>query len=354
MYPRVNINIDNLIANTKKMVDLAKQNHIDYVMAIVKVFAGDINIIKEIINTGITHIGDSRIQNLKKFQSLTLPKLLVRIPMLSEVKSVIEYSDMSLNSELKTIVSLNEEAKKQNKKHEIIIMFDLGDLREGYYYSHSFINDINKILKLENIIIKGIGTNLTCYGGLVPNREILSRLVEVKHTIETNTNIHLDIISGGNSSSVNLFGTNEIPKEINSLRLGESIFFGKESSYSTYIAGFNHKNFSLEAEIIEVKTKPSYPEGNTSINSFGEEVEIEDKGLMKRAILAIGKQDVILENLQPVDTNIEIIGGSSDHLILDITNTDYKLGDIIEFNVNYPGLLHLMNSNYVYKNYLKK
>jgi predicted amino acid racemase len=109
--------------------------------------------------------------------------------------------------------------------------------------------------------------------------------------------------------------------------------------------------FSFEAEIIECKVKPSYPDGDISINSFGETVEIEDKGLMKRAILAIGKQDVILENLFPIDEKVKIIGGSSDHLILDVTDTDYKVGDIIEFNLNYPGLLHLMNSPYVNRNY---
>ena len=353
MYPRININIKNLVENTKKMVDFAKQNHIDYVMAIVKVFAGDINIVKEIVNSGVTHIGDSRLQNLKKFQSLKIPKVLVRIPMISEVKDVIKYCDLSLNSELETTIALNEQAKKQNKKHEIIIMFDLGDLREGYYYSRSFINDILKIKKLENIIIKGIGTNLTCYGGLVPNEEILLRLIKVKNTIENKTEINLKLISGGNSSTVSLFGKDQIPKEINSLRLGESIFFGKETSYSTEIAGFNHNNFILEAEIIECKTKPSFPEGKTSINAFGKKIKIEDKGPMKRAILAIGKQDVILENLQPIDSKISIIGGSSDHLIMDISDTKYKLGDIIKFKVNYPGLLHLMNSNYVYKNYIK-
>ncbi|MFW5889257.1 MAG: alanine/ornithine racemase family PLP-dependent enzyme [Bacillota bacterium] len=353
MYPRININIPNLVDNTKKMVDFAKKNKIDYVMAIVKVFAGDINIVKALVDTGITHIGDSRIKNLIKFQSLEIPKVLVRIPMLSEIKDVIKFSDMSLNSELNTIIALNDEAKKQNKKHEIIIMFDLGDLREGYYHSQNYMDDIYKIAKLKNIIVKGIGTNLTCYGGLIPNKEILSRLIKVKDTIENKTKIKLDFISGGNSSTVSLFDKDQIPNGINSLRIGEAIFFGKETAYSTKIPGFFHNNFIFEAEIIECKIKPSFPEGKTSINSFGEKTDIKDKGYMKRALLAIGKQDVLLNNLTPKDSKISIIGGSSDHLILDITATNYKLGDIIKFSINYPGLLHLMNSNYVYKNYIK-
>ncbi|MDA3932646.1 MAG: alanine/ornithine racemase family PLP-dependent enzyme [Tenericutes bacterium] len=349
MYPRIVINTKNILENSRKMVALAKDNHIDYVMAIVKVFSGHFDFIDELIKTGITHIGDSRIQNLKKLNKISLPKILVRIPMLSETSEVVQYSDISLNSELETIKKLNDDAKKANKKHQIILMFDLGDLREGYYHSQDYLKDIEEILKLENINLLGIGTNLTCYGGLVPGKEILNRLVKIKNKIEAHFNMRLKIISGGNSSTVTLFGKNEIPKEINSLRLGESIFFGKETSYSKDIQGFNHDNYVLEAEIIECKMKPSFPEGKTSINSFGEKVDIEDKGMMKRAICAIGKQDVILNNLSPIDANISVIGGSSDHLILDVTNTEYKVGDIISFNVNYPGLLHLMNSDYVYK-----
>jgi len=351
MYPRININLEKLKENCLLMKKQAKKNGIDIIMPVVKVVAGDLKVAQVFIECGFEYICDSRIENLKLYQKLNAKKVLLRLPSPSEIEDVITYSDLSLNSEIKTVISLNHAAKSQNKKYEIIFMFDLGDLREGIFYKDNFYEDIKTILNLENIVLKGIGTNLTCYGGVVPSRNILNRLVKIKEDIENNFNIHLDIISGGNSSSVFLFDKNEIPKEINSLRIGEAIFFGKETSYSTLIPGFNNQIFTLEAEIIECKTKPSFPDGEMSINSFGEKVEIEDKGLMKRAILAIGKQDVQLNNIFPIDKRIEIIGGSSDHLILDVTNTNYEVGDIIEFEVNYPGLLHLMNSPYINRNY---
>jgi predicted amino acid racemase len=351
MYPRININLEKLKENCQLMKKCAKENGIEKIMPVVKVVAGDLKVAKVFVDSGFEYICDSRIENLKMYQKFDVKKVLLRLPSLSEIDDVITYSDLSLNSEINTVISLNDAAKMVNKKYEIIFMFDLGDLREGIFYKDNYYEDIKTILKLENIVLKGIGTNLTCYGGVVPNRNILNRLVKIKKDIENNFNIHLDIISGGNSSSVFLFGKNEIPKEVNSLRIGEAIFFGKETSYSTLIPGFNYQVFTLEAEIIECKTKPSFPDGEMSINSFGEKVEIEDKGLMKRAILAIGKQDVQLNNIFPIDKRIEIIGGSSDHLILDVTNTDYKIGDIVEFEVNYPGLLHLMNSPYIKRNY---
>ena len=351
MYPRININLEKLKKNCLLMKKYAKENGIEKIMPVVKVAAGDLNVAKVFVDCGFEYICDSRIENLKLYSKFNVKKVLLRLPSLSEIDDVITYSDLSLNSEIRTVISLNDAAKKQNKKYEIIFMFDLGDLREGVFYKDSYYEDIKTILNLKNIVLKGIGTNLTCYGGVVPSRNILNRLVKIKEDIESSFNIRLDLISGGNSSSVFLFGKNEIPKEVNSLRLGEAIFFGKETSYSTLIPGFNYQVFTLETEIIECKTKPSFPDGEMSINSFGEKVEIEDKGLMKRAILAIGKQDVQLNNIFPIDKRIEIIGGSSDHLILDVTNTDYKVGDILEFDLNYPGLLHLMNSPYIKRNY---
>ncbi|MCK5731950.1 MAG: alanine/ornithine racemase family PLP-dependent enzyme [Tenericutes bacterium] len=352
MYPRIIINQKELVENTNTILDMARNNNIPYVTTVVKAFAGDTTILNTLKEAGIVCIGDSRIQNLRLYKSLGFHhQMLLRIPMISEVEDVIKYSDISLNSELTVIKALNEESLRQNKKHAILIMFDLGDLREGIYYKSDYISTINEILKLDNIIVKGIGTNLTCYGGLVPSKEIFERLINIKNNIENSCNIKLEIISGGNSSSVTLFDKNIIPKEINHLRLGESILFGKETSYSNQIDGLHHDVFSFEAEIIELKEKPSYPDGEISINSFGLEPDIEDKGQMRRAILAVGKQDTILENITPFDKNISIIGGSSDHLILDVTKGNYIVGDIIGFEINYPALVHLMNSDYITKYY---
>lgn len=335
--------------NIEYMQRLANENGIPNITFVIKAFAGNKGIIKVLEETNLHSIGDSRIHNLKQYESINRSKMLLRIPMISETKDVLQYSDISLQSELSVIKALNQEAKKQNKKHNILIMFDLGDLREGIYYKDDYIPIIQKIQAMKFIQIKGIGTNLTCYGGLVPDETILNRLIDIKHKIEANCHINLEMISGGNSSSVTLFGTNKIPQEINHLRLGESILFGKETSYSTDLPNMHHDVFELQAEIIECKQKPSIPDGTTSINSFGEVPEIEDLGIMTRIILAIGKQDLILSNITPKDKDLILLGGSSDHLILATKQNKYRVGDIISFEINYPALVHLMSSDYVQK-----
>src|SRR5699024_5124224 len=120
-------------------------------------------------------------------------KMLLRIPMLSELEDVVNYSDISLNSELKTIESLSNIAMKKNKVHNIILMVDLGDLREGYFNKEELYQAIERALELKGIKVIGLGTNLSCYGGVIPEEENLSKLVNFTETVENKFNIKLDI-----------------------------------------------------------------------------------------------------------------------------------------------------------------
>ncbi len=350
MYPRLVINIKKLCKNAEIILSLCQKNNISSCFLVTKVLAGNVRITKSLAPLGFSHIADSRITNLKKYKDISLPKVLLRSPTKNEIKNVILYTDVSLESELATIYNLNEEAKQQNKIHKIILMFDLGDLREGILISDDYIKFVNDILKLTNINLWGIGTNLTCYGGIIPTKEHLSQLIKIKENIENFFNISIPIISAGNSSFIYLLDE-KIPKQINNLRIGEAIYFGHETSYYQKIASMYQDAFTLEAQLIEVKTKPSLPIGLKGKNAFLEIPQITNQGIMLRGIAAIGRQDVYEKNLFPINKNIKIIGASSDHLILDLTNTNYKLGDIISFRINYPGLLQLMTSKYITKNY---
>ena len=109
----------------------------------------------------------------------------------------------------------------------------------------------------------------------------------------------------------------------------------------------------MKGEIIEIKEKNSVPNGNIGYDAFGRIPKFEDKGIIKRAIIALGRQDVAPEDLIPLDEGIEILGASSDHMLLELTPRaeDYKIGDIVSFSLNYVALLNVMNSPYVHKEY---
>ncbi len=135
----------------------------------------------------------------------------------------------------------------------------------------------------------------------------------------------------------------------NNLRLGEAILLGRETSYGEKLINTYEDAFTFEAQIIEIYDKPSKPEGLIGVNAFGEKVEFEDYGIIKRAILGFGVQDASFENLMPIDNNIKLLGASSDHTIVEIKGGDYKIGDVVAFNTSYGSLLSLATSEYVYK-----
>ncbi|AJP10143.1 TPA: alanine/ornithine racemase family PLP-dependent enzyme [Clostridioides difficile] len=350
MYPRLEIDIEKLKHNVKLISQMCHERNIK-ISFVTKSFCAQKEIVEEICSEGIDHIADSRIQNLKNLQDINLPKILIRIPMLSELEEVINYCDISFNSELGTIKKLNELCESKNIIHKIVLMFDLGDLREGYFYEEDFFNNVREIVRLKNIEIIGIATNLTCYGAIIPSRENIGRLVSIAKRMEEKFGINLEIVSGGNSSSIHLLINNNMPEGITNLRIGESILLGRETAYGENINGTYQDAFKLICQVVECKEKPSVPIGEIGVDAFRNKPVYEDKGILKRAIIAIGKQDINIDSLIPIDTDIKILGASSDHMILDVSNTkyDYKLGDNLEFLLTYGGIMSSSTSKYVAK-----
>lgn len=347
MYPAVEINLNQIIKNAKSMQKICESQNKTYCL-VTKVVSDNKEIVKALVDNGVNCIGESRIENLISYEDLKVEKWLIRIPMLCEVKNVVKYSDVSLNSELDTIKALNEEAIKQNKIHKIILMYELGDLREGC--SKEELEEIlPEILKLSNIKIYGLGTNLSCYGATIPTDENMSELVSVAEELEEKFGFKFELISGGNSSSFKMLKNGELPERINNLRLGESIFLGNVPCFEEPILEFNRNNFILKTQIIELKEKASVPRGKHYVDSFGRIPTFVDRGIRKKAIIALGKQDVRLDCLIPEINEIIVLGGSSDHIILDVSDCkkEFKVGDEVSFKLTYGGVLSLMTSKYV-------
>ena len=354
MYPRLAIDLKKVKNNLDKITQMVKGSG-SSLMIVTKGYSADMEIYKLLDESNIDYLADSRIQNLKKYEGTKKGRVLLRLPMNSETDEVVKYADVSLNSELKTIKNLNESAKVQDKIHKILLMIDLGDLREGIFFKNE--DEINytveEILKLENIEIFGLGVNLTCYGAVIPKKDNLSVLVDIARKIEKKYDIKLQMISGGNSSSIYLIGKDELPEGINNLRVGEAFLLGGETAYGQKLEGFYDDSFTLEAEIIELKEKQSVPIGETGVDAFGNKPVYEDRGIIKRAIIAVGRQDVDPDALSPMDEKIDILGASSDHLILDVSKSDkeYHVGDIVYFKLSYSSLLRATTSGHVERVY---
>lgn len=365
MYPRLVYHMDKLHQNLDAVSAMTHGGGCS-MMIVTKVACADPQLVDlAISHPGVNYLADSRVKNIAtyagKVRVAGKKTVLLRLPMLCEVEDVVKYVDLSFNSELLTIKALNEAAEKAGVVHNVLLMIDLGDLREGIFYQNEdqIFKTVEEILKLKNIKLYGVGVNLTCYGAIIPKYDNLSNLCAIAEKIEETFGIELEMVSGGNSSSIYLLGNNDalaerqLPAGINNLRLGESFVLGNDTAYETKIPGTVSDTVTLEAQIIELKTKPSLPIGEPGVDAFGQKPVYEDRGIIQRAIVAIGKQDVEPGSMTPIDPDIEILGASSDHLIVDVTKskTEYKVGDVLEFTLGYGGLLKATTSAYVEKAY---
>jgi predicted amino acid racemase len=277
---------------------------------------------------------------------------LLRLPKLSAVDKVIAFADYSINSEYAVIERLDASSRAHGITHRIILMVDVGDLREGVLPEEA-LELAKKASRLKGVCVCGIGTNMGCYGGILPSISNLNLLLEIKKEIETAGGIELEIVSGGGTSSLKLVDDGEMPAGINQLRVGEGILLGTDTTHSYAIPWLHQDAFLLKTEVIELKTKPAVPIGTAGFDSFGKTPVFEDRGNRRRAIVAIGRQDVNIEGLTPLNDRYYILGASSDHLIVDVTDgeEDITVGAVITFRLKYQGLLSTTTSKYVKKVY---
>lgn len=359
-YPKLTMNLTKLEDNIKSLKELCEKQGV-VIAGVIKGFNGFTNAALKYDEAGLPIIASARLEHLEPLVGKVKAKLMdIRIPMLSEVSDVVRITDISLNSEVEVLKALNEEAKKQNKIHEVILMKDLGDLREGFWDLDEMVDAAVLVEnELSNLHLLGTGTNLGCYGSVVPTVEKLEELVSVTEKIEERIGRKLEYISGGATSSLARVFEKNMPERINMLRIGEGILLPNSLEETWGLdAGFMHKDvFTLEAEVIEIKTKPSHPVGEIYVDAFGNKPEYKDIGDRKRALVALGKVDyAFLDQLVLKEEGAFLVGASSDHTIIDITDAkrDIKLGDIIKFELCYATMVYLTNSNNINKVFIGK
>jgi predicted amino acid racemase len=350
--PRIEISLPQIRDNARMLSELYGQKGIS-IMGVSKAVLGEPSIVKAMIQGGARFIADSRIENIEKMKAagVSTQFVLLRTP-LSQAESVVRSADISLNTELDTLKKLSYYAKACNKKHQVIVMVELGDLREGVL-PLDLTEFIRQAISLSHIKIVGIGCNLACYGGVKPADKNMDELSELFDVIENEFHLGLTIISGGNSANYEWYKSTKNVGNINNFRLGESIFLGLETVNRKTIPGLHTGAFQLVAEVIESKNKPSLPFGEIGQDAFGNVPIFQNKGIRQRVIIALGKQDILVSSLKS-NNSVEILGSSSDHIILESKNKNLKVGDEVNFNLDYGGLLAAMTSPFIKKQFVNR
>jgi ornithine racemase len=351
--PRLTIDIAKIRANAGHIVDSCSAAGLS-VMGVTKSFSAYLPVVRAFVDSGIHYLADSRIQNIVylKRMKVDAQMLLLRIPMPGEIKELVTYGDFSVNSEVETIQAINAECHRQGKKHGILLMVDSGDLREGFFTGDELLQAAKVCAGLPNIEIRGLASSYGCYGGVLPTVGNTGLLVGLAKEVEKIVGYPMQMLSVGGTVALELIENGTMPAGINNLRVGEAITMGMDTSrFERRIPGTCQDAFTLTAEIVELKEKPSVPVGDIGYDAFTGTPKFIDRGIRKRAICAVGKQDLFIEALFPRMEGIEILGASSDHLLLDVSDAPVtlKVGGEIDFDITWSNMLRLTTSKYVRK-----
>ena len=347
-YPQLEFDLEKLRGNARAVISRCHGQGIR-VCGVVKGADGLPEVARTLRQCGADELGTSRLEQVAKCRAAGVPGpwLLIRIPGLTELPDVVALCETSLQSEWPTLLALEEECLRQNKTHRVIVMTDLGDLREGFWDKKELVDVCERVERdLPHVQLAGIGVNLTCYGSTKPTPEKMNELVGLARQVEQRIGRKLEIVSGGATSSFTLVHWGTMPAGVNHLRIGEAILLGKDLQVDWGIRDMDYLRMdalTLRAEVVEVKDKPTYPIGEFAIDAFGRKPVYEDRGIRRRAILALGRADVgELESLIPREPGLTVIGGSSDHCIVDVEDCPRRLqvGDIVEFSLCYSHMLY--------------
>lgn len=358
MYPAVVIDHSKLKENAGKVRELCGSRGIR-VAGVIKGANGILSVVEDMVDSGIDMLASSRMEQLARVKEAGIKAelLMIRVPMLCEIQELVRVCDLSLNSEIRTLEAINEEALRQGKKHGVVLMADLGDLREGFFDPEDLkAAALHVENHLEGLVLRGIGTNLGCYGSVMPTEDKMEALASLAEEVQGLIGRPLEIVSGGATSSLMGVFDNYMPDTVNMLRIGAGILVGPLDETCTcyhydQMKMLNDDCFTLEAQVIEVKKKASHPQGTLGVDAFGHKKTYVDRGMRTRALCAVGGADFgDPEDIIPIDPGVEVVGCSGDHLILDVEDAPEKpaVGDVIRFKTKYTALLRLTGSENVH------
>ena len=347
-FPRIVIDRDKLRNNCTQIVRHCEARGIA-VAGVIKGAGGLPEIARLYRSCGAAQLATSRLEQMELWrrEGIPGPYMLLRVPGLSELPEVARLADYSLQSDATTLDALNSVCAEQGVTHRVIVMADLGDLREGFWDKTEMVEVCCHVeQELDHLHLAGVGVNLGCYGAVKPTPENMEQLVDIARAVEARIGRRLEIVSGGATSSYTLVHWGTMPQGINHLRIGETALLAKDLQVDWGISDMDYLlrgTMRLEAEIIELRKKPTHPVGETVIDAFGNRPTFVDRGMRLRALAAFGRADVgQVETLLCREPGMTVIGGSSDHCILDVEDCPraLRVGDVVSFDLSYSHMLY--------------
>jgi predicted amino acid racemase len=339
--PRIEVDLDKIRHNTQTVVRRLKARGI-VVTGVTKSVCGHPTIARTMLDGGAVGLADARISNVQRLRKagMTCPVTLIRTPMLSQADQVVQFCEASYNTEIVVIAALADAAIRKNTVHGIILMVEMGDLREGIL-PENLAKIAQQVMKMPGVALKGIGANFACLSGIAPSAANMEALSVLAAETEALCGPFFKTVSGGNSANLPWALGGQSTGRINDLRLGEAILLGVDPITGDQIGGMYKDAFTLIAEVIETDTKPVASAVSIADPALVRLRLVSNSDDSRRLILAIGHQDTDIPGLSmPVGSRL--IGATSDHLVIETNQPTLKLGSKVRFQMNYKALMHSM------------
>ena len=337
------INIEDIKNNFQKIQSLCDANSLELV-TVSKVCLSHAAIVMPLIELGAQFIADCYFQNMAKYSGKA--RRMALKTRVSDVSRADECEVWCL-SDMKILEQLSA---RRGQNVSVMLNLELGDMRDGIELDQMG-KFLKKALKLPGIEVYGVGGNLGCLMGKLPDTQTMEMLDNMVAFVQKDIGYTIPVVSLGGTLMLDMIKNKQISPNVNQVRIGEAIFFGYNMSYKKPIPEVSQKTFRFSSEILEIQVKNIIEDQKSGYNAFGQKNKAIGHGKRKRAVLDFGELAGFPPGLEPLHNGMELAGYSHNHTVVDVTDCeeDFAAGDLIHFRPNYSSTAHAILSPFVDK-----
>ena len=346
--PRVEIDLGKIQANARYLVRRLGDRGIS-VTGVTKAVCGHPDVAEAMLDGGVVGLADARIANLFRMRTagINCRISMIRAPLVSEMEDVIQHCDASYNTEMDTILKLGAAAQQQSTSHDVILMVEMGDLREGIL-PENLTDFATRVTATPGVALRGVAANFACLGNLAPTAGDMAMLSRLADQVEGACGPFVELVSGGGSANLPWALGEGSTGRINNLRFGEAILLGTDPVTGHPISGLHTDAFALFAEVIETRNEPSAIPPASIAPELGILRLVRNDDRQARTILAVGQQDTETSGLT-FPSGVMFIGATSDHTVVDTAESAVPVGSEMKMGMNYSALMRAMSAPDVVK-----
>lgn len=335
------VNLSALRSNLVRVVQFCEARNLDLLL-VTKVVQSRGSILSA-LGEGTRRVADVHASNFEALDPQRHPVRAILRPTFGDATTVARLATRVFVSDPRLARVLGEarEALVPGHPLEVILMVETGDLRDGIPWD-DLPGVVRSLAAVPGLDLRGLGTNLGCLAGAVPDQASLTRMADHLNSVRRQTGHPLPEFSLGGTVFWDVLEKGPIPPEFTELRIGEAVFFGWNTSLGGPVRGLSPSVFRIDLEVLEAwdKQVSAVPEGPVGYNAFGSMTTQSLTGRRKRAVLDGGGNLVPLAALTPLDPGCILVGETHEYTVVDCQDSTRAVepGGFLRFRPGYEAV----------------